>query len=659
MVLVLPFTFGMEPLNAMYVYAGIMGATTLGGAVTAILINTPGTPGNIVTTIEGYAMTKRGQATRALSISAFASSLGTFVGIAILILLLPFVEALIFNLRAPEIFWIIVIGIISIAFVARGNLLKGLVAALIGILLSLIGFSPIYGVRRFDLNAVYLWDGVELVAFFVGLFAISEILGRITQEGAIASVPVGKQWWKQTVEGARDVIRYPVTFFRSSIIGTIIGIIPGLGASVANAISYTTTVALAKGRRLFGSGEPEGLVACESANNAKDGGALLTTVAFGIPGSPEMAVLLGALMLHGLQPGLYLVTEHADVVWALIIGLFLSQFVTSAWTLGGARWFSRITTMRVEFVWLPVLLASFVGIYAVRENIWDTFMMVAVGFLAFGMRRFGFPIIAMAIGFILGVLAENALRQSLMISLGNVAILFTRPVPIAIIAVILLGAIILIWGTVSRRSQRRRPSSSSVKPPKSYPDSHRQSAGKLVNKGAFIFGLGLLLTVIAFLYSSLQFRPDVGIFPLITSATALILLVPIIVGELVPSIQQYFETGVEYLFGTSQETVQESAQREYQQKPSTKAATRMAALVIALLLAVYFLGFLIAVPLCFMVYLLAGRRMRWWTAVLFTAGAWAVLFLAFDQLMQLDLWRGSLPELIPNWLGGEIVPRLW
>ena len=665
--LVLPFTFGMEPLLAMYIYAGIMGSITLGGAVSAILISTPGTPGNIVTTIEGYAMAKRGEAGRALAISAFASGIGTFVGLAILIILLPIVEHLILNIRAPEVFWIVVLGLCSIAFVVRGNFLKGVVAALIGILIALIGRNPLFPVSRFDLGIWYLWDGIYLPAFMVGVFAISQVLILVTGRAAPTKV---KRGWQDIADGFKDVFRYFRTFFRSCILGTIVGIIPGLGASVANALSYTATVRFAKvreGERPFGTGNLEGLVASESSNNAKDGGAVLTTVAFGIPGSPEMAVLLGAFVLHGLTPGLMLITEHADIVWTIILGLFFSQFVCVAWVLGGATWLSRISTLRAEFVTLPVLLACLAGSYAAHKNIWDVFVMVTAGFLAFGMRRFGFPVVALAIGFILGSFAETNFMQSLAISRGSISILFNRPISIALIVVIMLIVVLPVYGATSRRTRKGKqtePGDNStaptrVKRPDSMQESHEPFTRQKVNRAAIIFESGLLVTVAAFIYSSLQLGPGPGTFPLIASAGAFILLVPVIVSELVPNIQRYLQTGVEYLLGGGQEPVQEPAQAEYQEKSQARTVGGMAVLIIVTLFVTLVIGFLAAVPLCFLVYLVLWQKMGWQSALVFTAGCWVFLFFGLDQLMGLDLWRGAFPELMPGWLGGEIVPRLW
>jgi putative tricarboxylic transport membrane protein len=659
MALVLPFTFGMAPVSAMYLYAGIMGATTLGGALTSILINTPGDPGNIATTIEGYQMTKRGEVTRAIAIASFASAFGTFFGVIVLIVLLPVAEKLILNLRAPEMFWIIMLGLLSIAFVVRGNFLKGVVGALVGLLISLIGQTPMFPMARFDFGIQYLWGGVDLVIFLLGVFAISEIFSLGAGQEAIPQLEIRN--WKEVLEGLKDTLRYPVTIVRSSVIGTIIGIIPGLGASVANVLAYASTVQfdkLRKGERPFGTGNRRGLVACESSNHAKDGGALLTTVSFGVPGSPEMAVLLGAFVLHGLQPGLMLVTQHGDIVWALILGLCFSQIITVVWTLLITKWSSRILAAPSEFIVLSILLACLFGAYARHENIWDIFTMIGAGLFAFAMKRFGFSMIGMAIGFILGDFAETSLTQSLAISLGSISILFTRPISIAIIAIILAGIIFPIW-SAHRTRQQRQPETNKGMTTAPVSQQARDRRSVQVNKGAVIFGLLLLSAVGFFFYSSVKLGPGPGTFSLYVSGCALLLIILIVVCEFFPNIQRYFQSGIESLLGGGEEAAEASVPGEDQQQLSARIIGEMATIVILIPTAIYFVGFFVAVPLCFLPYLIVWRKMRWSTALIFTAVVWIACFFGLDMLMQFKLWKGAVPELLPGGVGGEIVPRFW
>jgi putative tricarboxylic transport membrane protein len=304
--LALPFTFGWDPLVAMFFYAGIMGSVSEGGAVTAILLNTPGTPINAASCFDGYPMARRGEAGRALGLAAASSALGALFGIIVLIALIPLVRPIVLSFGPPEFFWLILFGLVTITFAARGNLFKGLAAGGVGILVSLVGYRDLFNVTRWTGGSEYLWEGVPLVPFFIGVFAISELIIYTTKGGTIARVKAERievKGMRQVFQGVREMFDYPVTFLRGSVIGTIVGIIPGIGGAVANFISYTSAMQASKNPALFGQGNPEGLVASESANDAKDGGSLLPTLAFGIPGSVEMAVFLGALILHGVQPG--------------------------------------------------------------------------------------------------------------------------------------------------------------------------------------------------------------------------------------------------------------------------------------------------------------------------------------------------------------------
>ena len=312
--LALPFSFGMEPHAAMLFFSAIMGSIAFGGSVTAILLNTPGTAPNAATCLDGYPMAQQGQGKKALGISATASGLGAIFGLIVLILLIPLVRMIVLMFGPPEFFWLILFGLITVALAAKGSFFKGLTAGGIGILLSLIGFSPVFGVLRFSFGSkFYLWDGVELISLVIGLFALSEVINYYSKGGTIA--PTDTSGGGRVLDGVKEVFRHKRCFFRSSAIGVIVGIIPGVGGTVANFVAYVVAKERSKNPETFGTGNPEGIIAAESSNDAKDGGALLPTVGFGIPGSAECAVLLGAFILHGLVPGPLLIKNHLDIVF--------------------------------------------------------------------------------------------------------------------------------------------------------------------------------------------------------------------------------------------------------------------------------------------------------------------------------------------------------
>lgn len=422
----LPFTYGMEPTTAMLFLCAVMGAVPFGGSVSAILINTPGTAQNICTTFDGFPMARRGEASRALGISATASGLGALFGLVVLVMLIPVVRQVVLLIGPPEIFMLILMGMVTIALAARGNLVKGLCAGGLGMLISFIGFSPVFGVLRFNFGSEYLWDGVQLIPVVIGLFGITELINYAVRGGTIAAERAAAGG--SMVEGVKDVFRHKLCFLRSSAIGTIVGIIPGIGGTVATFLSYVIAMQTSKHPETYGKGNPEGVVAAESANNAKDGGSVLPTVGFGVPGSAEMVVLLGAFMLHGIFPGPTMIKEHLDIVFAIIVGFLISNILASTLGLLAANSLAGLTRINTSYIAFGVAVLCFVGAFTMRENIWDVVMALLLGFFGYGMVRLGFPTVNFTTGYILGILAELYFSQSLMISYGSYAIFFTRPI---------------------------------------------------------------------------------------------------------------------------------------------------------------------------------------------------------------------------------------
>ncbi|NQU69499.1 MAG: tripartite tricarboxylate transporter permease, partial [Rhodospirillales bacterium] len=337
---VLPFTFGMDPMLAMFLYAGIMSSVTFGGSVPAILLNTPGTPPNAATCFDGYPMAQRGEGARAVAVSATSCLVGSVSGAVVTISLLPVIKPIVFAFGPPEFFWLVMFGLVMIAFASRANMVKGLIGGGIGILLSMVGYSDMYDSFRYTLGSNYLWDGIPLVPFVVGLFAVSELISYSARGGATLTAGQTSKinWRGQVSMGIMDVFSRPTQWLRASIIGAGVGIIPGLGGGVAAFMSYFVGMKRTTEPELYGKGSVEGIIASETANDAKEGGALLPTVAFGLPGSPDMAILLGAFVLHGMEPGPLMLRDHMDLIYALLFGIVVSQVATSGLGLIATPW---------------------------------------------------------------------------------------------------------------------------------------------------------------------------------------------------------------------------------------------------------------------------------------------------------------------------------
>jgi putative tricarboxylic transport membrane protein len=435
--ILLPLTYGMDPMVAMFFLAAIMGSVPFGGSISAILLNTPGTAVNAATCLDGHPMAQKGEAKKALEIAATASGLGALFGVCVLILVLPAVRSVILRFGPPELFILFLFGLATVALASKGSFLKGLIAGGTGILLSLVGYSEVFGDLRFTLGSEYLWDGFSLIPVIVGIFAVSELIHYALRGGTIAheEAPISGR----TFEGVREVLKQKTNLLRSSFIGTVIGMIPGIGGTAANFIAYIEAKRRSKHPESFGSGNTEGVVATESANNAKDGGALLPTLGLGIPGSVQMTVLLGAFVLHGLTPGPLFIKNHLDIVLALVFGLVVSNIFASTFGLLTAHSLSKITKINVYYIIPVVLSLCFVGAYAIRENIWDVLVTLVFGILGYGMVRFGYSKICFVIGFILGVHVERSFHQSLMMSYGSFRIFVERPIALCL-CVFLLSA---------------------------------------------------------------------------------------------------------------------------------------------------------------------------------------------------------------------------
>lgn len=439
--LVLPFTFGMDPMLAMLLYAGIMSSVTFGGSVPAILLNTPGTPPNAATCFDGYPMARRGEGARALAISSASCFAGSLGGVVITLALLPAVKPIVYAFGPPEFFWLVAFGMVMIAFAARGNMVKGLAGGGIGVMISLVGYDDMTGSFRFTYGSDYLWDGLPLVTFVTGLFAISELIAYASRGGSTVADSVdmtGVKWTQQVAQGVRDVVVRPGQTIRAAVIGTGVGIIPGLGGGVASFMSYIVGMQRSRDQD-YGKGSPEGIIASETANDAKDGGALLPTVAFGIPGSPDTAILLGAFILHGLQPGPTLLRDHMDIVCLLLFGIFISQIATSAFGLVSSPLLARISVIRSRWLAPFVLTLVVVGTFMLNQNILDSGIAILVGIMGYVLRRFGFPLITIAIGFILGPLLETSFLQSLLISENGFGVFWSSPIAVILMVCTLGG----------------------------------------------------------------------------------------------------------------------------------------------------------------------------------------------------------------------------
>lgn len=427
--LVLPMTFVLDPMNALVLLGAIYMAAEYGGSISAILINTPGTPAAICTAMDGYELSRKGRAREALYTAVLGSSIGGFCGIIILLVFTPPLAALSLKFNAAEMFWLAIAGLAVVCNLTAKNFSKGVIAACIGLWLATIGADPGSGYPRFSFGFYQLEAPIPLIPMLLGFFAISQMfnqLGRDELEAGNTKPEPGA-----LVKTLKFAVIRPFLIIRSALIGVVIGILPGAGASIASFVAYSESKRWSKSPDQYGKGNPEGILASETSNNAMVGGSLVPLLAFGIPGSASAAILLGALTINGLIPGPDLFEYNGEVVYGFILAFIPTVFALYLVGTTATPIYSAILTIRPAFIIPTVLVLAFIGSYAVRGEVFDVGVATVCGFLGFILLRTGFKIAPVILGIVLGPLIEDSFIRSLTLveTEGSVmSFFFGRPI---------------------------------------------------------------------------------------------------------------------------------------------------------------------------------------------------------------------------------------
>ena len=442
----IPFTFGMSPIVGLAFLLAAYAAVSQGGSMTAIILGVPGEVPNAATVIDGYEMTKQGRAGEAIGAALMGSALGGLFGCVLLAALLPILQPIILSFASPENFFLALTGVAFIAVLSSGAPGKGLIAGALGIFMSLFGYSPTEGIPRFWLGIDYMLDGFRLVPLALGLFAVPEIYslmasGKTIAQSNTAMEPIAL---RQVMRGGLAVFRHLGVFFRSSAIGSVIGIMPGVGGSTAPFVAYATAKQTSPNPETFGTGRIEGVIAPESSSNAKEGGALVPTLALGIPGSASMALLLGAFIILGLQPGPEFLVKHMDLAFALAVILAFGNIGSSILMFLLSRFLIYITLVPGRALAPILLILIMIGAYSGENNFIDVIFVFIFGALGVAMVRLGYNRPALLLGFVLGGTIERYYQIS-MNSYGWT--FFMRPISITIIV---LALIALLWPNRNR-----------------------------------------------------------------------------------------------------------------------------------------------------------------------------------------------------------------
>ncbi|WP_417725339.1 tripartite tricarboxylate transporter permease [Salipiger sp.] len=461
--LCLPLTFGVDPVISLSLLVGLFVGGISGGLITAILINIPGTPSSIATTFDGYPMTLKGEGGRALGLAVFYSFLGTVVGWLVLFFFTPPLARMALRFGTYEYFAISVFALTLVAGLSGGNMVKGLASATLGLLVGMVGLAPIDAYRRFTFGWNALDGGLGLLPVLLGLFALSEVMKHAAEARTAlpSSVPpfrlkgfFGVTW--------PDFRAYLPTFLRSSAIGVGVGLLPGIGSGTSNFLAYMAARSASKTPEDFGKGEPRGLIASESANNAGIGAAMVPLIALGIPGDATTALMLGGFLIHGIQPGPMLFTSNAPLVYSIFTALVLSAFVMLLVEYFGIRLFVRILAVPKHYLLASVTVMCVLGAFAANNRMFDVYTLIAFGALGYAMLRFDFPFAPLVLGFILGPMIEKNLRSALMSTRGEFLPFLERPVTAVFLGLALLY---LLWTVASALLKRRRRAGSTAVDP--------------------------------------------------------------------------------------------------------------------------------------------------------------------------------------------------
>ena len=427
----------MSPSTGLIVLGSIYCGAIFGGSLSAILIHTPGTPASAATAIEGYQLTIRGKAAKALTVACFASFCGGLLSCISLYFFSPLLATLALQFKSPEYFWLSLFGLTIIAGVASKSMIKGLMSGVIGLLISTIGMDPMEGVERFMFGMSTLYNGIDTTCALIGLFSMSQIL--ILAEKKIKERAESAKLNDRLGLSFAEIKRLSPTIIRSWLIGNIIGILPGAGASIASFMGYNEARNFSKHKEEFGKGSIDGVAGSEAANNAVTGGSLIPTLTLGIPGESVTAVLMGGLIIHGLQPGPELFTTYANMTYTFFAGFVIIQFLMLAIGLLGCKGFAQIAKLSDAILIPSIFVLCVIGSYAIHNNLVEVCIMFLFGILGYLARKFDLNPAAIVLGLILGPIGERGLRRSLMLNDGDPSILFSTPLCWILIILCVLG----------------------------------------------------------------------------------------------------------------------------------------------------------------------------------------------------------------------------
>lgn len=619
MAILLPFTFTMEPVAAFAFLLGMYAVTTTSDTLASVLLGIPGTSASQATILDGYPLAKQGQAARALGAAFFVSAVGGLLGALFLGLSIPILQPVILAFAQPEFFMLGVLALTMVASLSGGSVALGLISALLGLLISYVGYSPTDAIPRYTFDLVYLFEGLPLIPLILGLFALPEVLALAVGNTSISRV-TETRGRSRMLDGVRDAVRNWWLVLRSTVIGCYIGLLPGLGGSIVDWVAYGHVVQSSKDKSAFGHGDIRGVIAPEAANNAQKGAALIPTVTFGIPGSAPMAVLLGALLIQGLQPGPQMLTTKLDITFSMMWTMVIANVFGAGLLFLFGRYLARLTFVPGHLVVPGVCLFLFMGAWLATSDLGDWIALLGFGALGYLMKRGGIPRAPLVLGVILGPIMENALAIALSAYRGYGWL--ERPIVVGLAILVVVSLAYAIWNHVRRRGPAEGAPTPGEAPPAPRP---RTVSARPVDQlvpltllGAVFVGAGVL---------AVDWPDNSARFPVMTAIPGALLCL----GALALAVRRLRAEGPDGAAG--------GTMGEAERDPGR--VLHFALWMVGIVGATVLVGQFVALPLFAGLYLLVWGRYRWTVALPYALGCAAVLFLVFDKVVAVS-WYPAL-----------------
>ena len=618
LVLLLPFTFSMDPVPAFALLMGLYAVTSTSDTISAILLGIPGSVASQATILDGYPLAKKGQAGRAFGAAYTVSAFGGVFGALLMAASLPFILPVIFAFGIPEFLMLGLLGLTMVGVLSGSAVSKGLIVGLLGLLLTTVGYAEATGVPRFNLHTEYLLDGIPIIPIALGLFGIPELLEMAVKNTSISRVEMADERRGGMLRGIKDVLKHRWLALRSAIVGTYVGVLPGLGGSIVDWIAYGHAVQSAKDKSKFGKGDIRGVIAPEAANNASRAGALIPTVAFGIPGSLGAAILLSALVIKGLQPGPDMLTVNLGLTFSMIWDIAIANILAAGLLMLLSRQIAKIAFLPAHSVVPGVMVVLLMGAWVATSSMGDWWTCLAMAVLGYVMKQGGWPRSPLILALVLGTLIENNFQLTTQLHDGF-SWMYQRPIVVIIEVAILATIVLAARGLTRPKSVRARKTKD-------------KDVGSSQSLMSFLLAAVLLAVFVWAFFIAKGFEDAAtGQFPL----AVLTLAIPLALFVLIRDTRACY-SGIRHAGGTAKAIAAASQDWEL------PASMRFFAYLLAMLATTYIAGQLVSLPLFVALYARRWGNFSWTMSLLYAAVSLLLVWGLYAQIMNLHLYPSLL-----------------